>query len=389
MEIFIIVLLYKIIEMISSSSFSVHGLNLILHSNRVRRTPINALTKSRSSTSNSTTTTTIDEDTKKISSAQGTTKSDTDTKKEIVEILPLEYKRFKEQRAIEMAERIEIVEVTGISGREERPVMTTLVRTKERTDLEIEGCSYLPYVLLHGFDSSCLEYRRLFPLLEREGCEVYALDLLGWGFTDGGDRGVGDYSPEAKCRHMYQWWKQNVNRPIVLCGASLGGAAAIEFATTYPDAVERLVLIDAQGFIDGIGPMGLLPTPIAKAGVDILRTRLLRNAANKMAYFDQKYATDDAQNVGRLHTLLPQWNDATLSFMRSGGFRVVEKIPKLKTKTMVLWGRGDKILEPANAERFEREIEDCKLVWVEESGHVPHLEQPEFTCQQLLRFGAK
>jgi len=356
----------------------------------VRRTPINALTKSRSSTSNSTTTTTtIDEDTKKISSAQGTTKSDTDTKKEIVEILPLEYKRFKEQRAIEMAERIEIVEVTGISGREERPVMTTLVRTKERTDLEIEGCSYLPYVLLHGFDSSCLEYRRLFPLLEREGCEVYALDLLGWGFTDGGDRGVGDYSPEAKCRHMYQWWKQNVNRPIVLCGASLGGAAAIEFATTYPDAVERLVLIDAQGFIDGIGPMGLLPTPIAKAGVDILRTRLLRNAANKMAYFDQKYATDDAQNVGRLHTLLPQWNDATLSFMRSGGFRVVEKIPKLKTKTMVLWGRGDKILEPANAERFEREIEDCKLVWVEESGHVPHLEQPEFTCQQLLRFGAK
>ena len=135
--------------------------------------------------------------------------------------------------------------------------------------------------------------------------------------------------------------------------------------------------------------MGMLPTPIAKAGVDILKTRWLRSGANKMAYFDQKYATDDAQNVGRLHTLLPQWNDATLSFMRSGGFRVVEKIPQLKTKTMVLWGRGDKILEPENAERFEREINDCELVWVEESGHVPHLERPDFTCAQLLRFGMK
>jgi pimeloyl-ACP methyl ester carboxylesterase len=180
-----------------------------------------------------------------------------------------------------------------------------------------------------------------------------------------------------------------VNRPIVLAGASLGGAAAIEFASRYPEAVTRLVLIDAQGFIDGIGPMGMLPTPIAKAGVDILRTRWLRSGANKMAYFDQKYATDDAQNVGRLHTLLPQWNDATLSFMRSGGFRVVEKIPQLTTKTMVLWGRGDKILEPENAERFEKEIQDCELVWVEESGHVPHLEQPDFTCAQLLRFGKK
>ena len=56
---------------------------------------------------------------------------------------------------------------------------------------------------------------------------------------------------------------------------------------------------------------------------------------------------------------------------------------------MVLWGRGDKILEPENAERFEREINDCELVWVEESGHVPHLERPDFTCAQLLRFGMK
>ncbi|CAL6275117.1 unnamed protein product [Bathycoccus prasinos] len=297
--------------------------------------------------------------------------------------IPTELSEFIEPAAIEMARRVQVVEVP-VEGREKN-VMTSLVQSEKRED----ASEYHPFVLLHGFDSSCLEYRRLFPKLEENGAEVYALDLLGWGFTDGLDGGVGDYSPEAKCAHLYAWWKQNVNRPIVLAGASLGGAAAIEFASRYPEAVIRLVLIDAQGFIDGIGPMGMLPTPIAKAGVDILRTRWLRSGANKMAYLDQKYATDDAQNVGRLHTLLPQWNDATLSFMRSGGFRVVEKIPQLTTKTMVLWGRGDRILEPENAERFEKEIEDCELVWVEESGHVPHLEQPDFTCAQLLRFGKK
>lgn len=47
------------------------------------------------------------------------------------------------------------------------------------------------------------------------------------------------------------------------------------------------MLIDAQGFIDGIGPMASLPRPLAAAGVWVLRTEQLRMAANKMAYHDQ------------------------------------------------------------------------------------------------------
>ena len=33
--------------------------------------------------------------------------------------------------------------------------------------------------MLHGFDSSSLEFRRLLPKLEAGGAEVYALDVLG------------------------------------------------------------------------------------------------------------------------------------------------------------------------------------------------------------------
>jgi hypothetical protein len=47
------------------------------------------------------------------------------------------------------------------------------------------------------------------------------------------------------------------------------------------------VLLDAQGFIDGIGPMASLPRPLAAAGVWVLRTEGLRMAANRMAYHDQ------------------------------------------------------------------------------------------------------
>ena len=40
-------------------------------------------------------------------------------------------------------------------------------------------------VLLHGFDSSSLEFRRFHPLLSQVA-DVYAVDLAGWGFTDAG-----------------------------------------------------------------------------------------------------------------------------------------------------------------------------------------------------------
>lgn len=59
-------------------------------------------------------------------------------------------------------------------------------------------------------------------------------------------------------------------RPMVLVGASLGGAIALDFAHEFPEAVKKLVLIDAQGFIDGSGPGASLPGPLAKLGISVL-----------------------------------------------------------------------------------------------------------------------
>ena len=248
------------------------------------------------------------------------------------------------------------------------------------------GESNAPFVLLHGFDSSCLEYRRLFPLLS-ERAETWALDLLGWGIHGRGRRRHRRLLPEAKRAHLYAFWKQEIGRPITLVGASLGGAAAIDFATAHPECVERLVLVDAQGFIEGLGPMGVMPRPVALAGVNVLKTRILRNTANQMAYCDRAtFATEDAMRVGQLHTFQPQWADATLSFMKSDGYKVAKRVKTIQQKTLVLWGRQDNILEPAYAERFAEEVPDSTLVWVENCGHVAHLERPEFMRDTLFEF---
>ena len=61
---------------------------------------------------------------------------------------------------------------------------------------------------------------------------------------------------------------------MVLVGASLGGAIAIDFAHEFPQAVKKLVLIDAQGFIDGSGPGASLPGPLAKFGISVLGSKV-------------------------------------------------------------------------------------------------------------------
>jgi pimeloyl-ACP methyl ester carboxylesterase len=203
-----------------------------------------------------------------------------------------------------------------------------------------------PVILVHGFDSSGLEYRRLGPKLAAKGIDVYAVDILGWGYSQ--LDGVSSFSADSKVTALKSFVETMIGKNSKFCiaGASLGGAAAIELAAIEQDNCAGLILIDAQGFVDGVGPMAFLPKPLAKIGVGVLRSIPLRNSANQMSYFDKEtFATEEAQVIGRLHCLRDGWSDAMVSFMQSGGFSPSSKVPTINSPSLVLWGRQDGILD--------------------------------------------
>lgn len=75
------------------------------------------------------------------------------------------------------------------------------------------------------------------PLLA-EQADTWAVDLVGWGFTDNSFTAADEslkLSPAAKRAHLHRFWQQHIQRPMVLVGASLGGAVAIDFAVNYPE----------------------------------------------------------------------------------------------------------------------------------------------------------
>ena len=252
-----------------------------------------------------------------------------------------------------------------------------------------------PVILLHGFDSSCLEYRRLGSKLAAQGIDTYAVDILGWGYTQ--LAGIADFSAAAKVEALTSFVTTVLGEsaPFCVAGASLGGAAAIELASSASTSsvnCQGLILIDAQGFVDGVGPMAALPKPLAKAGVAVLKSIPLRSSANQMSYFDKEtYATDDAVTIGRLHCVQQGdlWSDAMVSFMKSGGFTPSAKVPTIQAPALVLWGRQDGILDGKEfANKFVETLPNAELQWIEECGHVPHLEQPDVTAETIYTFVA-
>jgi pimeloyl-ACP methyl ester carboxylesterase len=248
-----------------------------------------------------------------------------------------------------------------------------------------QGTGSPPILLLHGFDSSLLEFRRLMPLLAQHH-QTWAVDLLGFGFTER-PKGL-DVSPASIEAHLYSVWQALIGRPVVLVGASMGGAAAIAFTLAFPEAVEKLVLIDSAGYSNG-PVMGRFLTDSLGYWVTerFLKKPSVRQKISKKAYYNKTFASPDAQTCAALHLDCPNWSKSLISFTKSGGYRSCKtRLSEIQVPTLILWGEGDRILGTKDAARFKNAIPQSKLVWVPHCGHVPHLEAPEFTAKSIQGF---
>ncbi len=280
----------------------------------------------------------------------------------------------------------QLTEPTSIAfaGSIERQAITTPLNKKAITTTYVhQGNGGTPILLLHGFDSSVLEFRRLLPLLAAKN-ETWAVDLLGFGFTD---RIEIPFNPTTIKTHLYYFWKTLINQPVILVGASMGGAAAIDFTLTYPEVVKKLVLIDSAGFTAGSAMGKFMFPPFDYLAAQFLRNPKVRASISRTAYKNRSLASVDAQLCAAMHLQMPSWDQALIAFTKSGGYSSFkDKLDQIKQPTLILWGEYDRILGIADANKFKRAISHSKLIWIKECGHVPHLEQPQITTQHILEF---
>jgi pimeloyl-ACP methyl ester carboxylesterase len=282
-----------------------------------------------------------------------------------------------EATSIALAQAIERQEILT-------PLSTTPIATAYVRKAPAEQNNKPPILLLHGFDSSVLEFRRLLPQLAAQH-ETWAVDLLGFGFT--ARAAQVRISPSAIKTHLYATWKTLIAQPVVLVGASMGGAAAIDFALTYPEAVKQLVLIDSAGWSVGL-PLGkLIVPPLSNWATAFLRSPKVRQQISLKAYSNPSLASLDALGCSTLHLGEPNWQQALISFTQSGGYRSFRRqLAQLQPPTLIAWGKDDRILGTKDAILFQQAIPHSRLIWIDRCGHMPHLEQPQITAAHILEF---
>jgi pimeloyl-ACP methyl ester carboxylesterase len=266
-------------------------------------------------------------------------------------------------------------------------LLTSLLLQPIPTNYTCQGAGVVPVVFLHGFDSSIFEFRRIMPHIATE-CEVWAIDLLGFGFTE--RLPDCEFSTNSIRTHLQAFWQTKIQQPMILVGVSMGGAAAIEFTLRYPEAVDRLILIDSAGFTQPPAMGKFLIQPLGNLATKFLANPNVRRSVSKKAYFDPAFVTEDAQLCAALHLEMPNWREALIAFTRSGGYGyLLDLLPKIQQETLILWGKQDRILGTTAAQLFAQKLPNSQLNWIDNCGHVPHLEQAEITAKLIFDFIGK
>jgi 2-hydroxy-6-oxonona-2,4-dienedioate hydrolase len=155
---------------------------------------------------------------------------------------------------------------------------------------------------------------------------------------------------------------------VVLGGNSLGGHVALRVALAAPDRVSGLVLTGSSGLFERGFSRGVPHHPTAA----FVREKM------EEIFFDPELVTPEwVESVRRIVTT-PASALRVLRFARAARRdNIGERLGDVRSPTLLVWGREDRITPPEVAERFRRLIPHTELLWLSSCGHAPMLEWPD------------
>ena len=246
----------------------------------------------------------------------------------------------------------------------------------------------LPIVLLHGTSSSLHTWEGWAAAL-RPTRRVIRMDLPGFGLT--GPEPQGDYSITNYVRFVRAVLDSLHVRRAVLAGNSLGGAIAWAVALDAPERVAQLVLVDAGGYPDNSTavPIGfrIARSPVFGWLARYSLPRSVVESSVRSVFGDPSRVTPE---------LVDRYYDLTLRagnrravverFKQPPADSLIGRLSELRVPTLILWGGRDRLISPANAERFHHDIAGSRVVMFPGLGHIPQEEDPEATVGALGTF---
>ena len=265
-----------------------------------------------------------------------------------------------------------------------------------RVAYRVAGDPALPVLLLvHGITSSSHTWDPIIPILKQH-VHVIAPDLLGHGDSD---KPRADYSLGAFASALRDLLEYLGHDRVTVIGHSLGGGVAMQFAYQYYEYCERLALVSSGGLGREVGwalraatlPGAEFVLPVianrhvrdAGAAVSSVLSRLPLRARPSVHEAIRGYASlaDSPARSAFVHTLR--------SVVEPGGQRVEARDRLYLSQgrpTLIVWGALDTLIPVAHAYQAHENIPGSVLEVFEQSGHFPHMDEPERFAKVLLDF---
>lgn len=202
----------------------------------------------------------------------------------------------------------------------------------------------MPVVLLHGLGQSPASWDAVIQALKTE--EVLCPDLFS------PLRGGGASYPELY--RAFAKYCGGLDGPLQLCGLSLGGILALQYAAEQPERVKSLVLI----------------------GTPCVMPKTLLKSQNLVFHF----------LPGRAFRQMGLSKKDVISLTRSMmDLDLRENLGKLRCPVLVFCGERDKANRRAALE-LKAELPKAELIWILGAGHEVNVDAPEKLAETLADF---
>ncbi|MBT9315443.1 alpha/beta fold hydrolase [Leptothoe spongobia] len=259
-----------------------------------------------------------------------------------------------------------------------------------------------PLVLIHGFGASIGHWRKNIPVLAAADCQVYALDLLGFG---GSEKPALDYSLDLWEVLLRDFWQQHIGIPTVFVGNSIGGLLVLMTLANSPDIAQGGVLLNCAGSLnhrpeDLPGPLSkvmglfskLVNAPVLGSLIfHQVRQRFRIRGALKQVYGNRDAITAELVEILYRPSCDPGAQKVFASILTAPpGPRPSELLPKVQHPLLVLWGETDP-WTPIQGAKLYKEMANAPnqpvtFHSIPATGHCPHDERPELVNNLILEW---
>jgi 3-oxoadipate enol-lactonase len=239
--------------------------------------------------------------------------------------------------------------------------MSVLLLDKKVVHYEVLGRGR-PIIFLHGWLGS---WRYWIPIMQAASTSyrAYALDLWGFGETA---HEIGNYSLDRQTELLERFMGELGIQRVALVGHALGGLVALQFATRFPDLVDRMMLVNCPLESQAIHSR-LLTSPQA----DLLDWLLERQPPGSAARVDALKAA--AQ-------VIPHSINSLV------GAHLKQALNGLRTPCLLVHGQNDPAITATHGDLDSSSSYFVNQVIFEQSGHFPMLDDPANFQRLLLDF---